>query len=207
MRKLEGMIRKNLDLEIPMKYPKRMPRIHVWKYCIPVVIVLILGIVVYPSNKFSVPNTLAVEDLVVINQVHLDGIMDRTDSTLKYMYEIEKLINLFDQIPFMSMILKHWTLEHYLNRYVLTYKKNNITLMITIAKMDANMVKYERNLQVSMIEEIPVTIINYDDYYQAHFEHKDYFYYIISHNIEESSFTQLLKQMIHYLKSNEGMEE
>lgn len=206
MRKLEGMIRKNLNLEISMKYKKRIRRVRIWKYCLPIVIVFILAMVLYQPNEISIPNTLAIEDSIVMNSIPLDYYMDRTVSTLKdskYMYEIEKLINLFDQIPFMSTIMKHWTLEHYLNQYVLTYKKNNITLMITIAKMDDHLILGEKDLQISMIEEIPVTIMHYDDYYQVYFDHQGYFYYIISHNIEESSFIQLLKQIIHYLQTNE----
>lgn len=198
MRKLENRIRKNLDLEIPMKYPNPVKQVHVWKHCIPFVIILILGFVLYRPNK-TIPNVPTLEDSIIINQVHFDSILDRTDFQLKdyfKMCEINEKKDLLTKIPLIHPWIKDWTLEYYFDQYRLTYHKNNITLSVTIAKVDENLVRYERDLQVSMIQEIPVTIIYYDDYYQASFTNQDYFYYVISYGIEESSFVQLLKQML-----------
>lgn len=181
-----------------MKYPNPVKQVHVWKHCIPFVIILILGFVLYRPNK-TIPNVPTLEDSIIINQVHFDSILDRTDFQLKdyfKMCEINEKKDLLTKIPLIHPWIKDWTLEYYFDQYRLTYHKNNITLSVTIAKVDENLVRYERDLQVSMIQEIPVTIIYYDDYYQASFTNQDYFYYVISYGIEESSFVQLLKQML-----------
>lgn len=184
-----------------MKYSNPVKQVHVWKHCIPLVIILILGFVLYRPNK-TISNVPTLEDSIIINPVHFDSTLDRIDSEIvdsKYMYEINESKDLFAKIPFIHPWIKNWTFEHYFNQYRLTYHKNNITLSITFGKGE-DLVRYEKGLQVSMIEEIPVTITYYDDYYQAYFTNQDYFYYVISYGIEKSSFVQLLKQMLGGIK-------
>lgn len=203
MKKLEKMIYKNLDLEIPMQYPKPRKQVHVWKYCLPLVMILLIGTMFYPPKKPSLPNVLVKEDSIIINHTYLDDTFDRTYLNLKdcfIMCEINKKKDLLTKIPLIHSWIKDWTLEYYFHRYRLTYHKNDITLSVTIAKAEEDLVRYEKNLQVSMIEEIPVTISYYGDSYQASFTNQDYFYYVIGYGIEESSFVQIVKQMIGGMK-------
>ncbi len=200
MKKLEKMIQKNLNLEIPMKYPNRIKQVHYWKYCISLMAFLLLGIAFDKTKESPIPNTLKLEDSIVINSLH-DSTMDKTDSILRYlttMNETEKQINLFDKIPLMSTFLKHWVLEYHSNQWNLTYHENTSILAITIIKENERIIKYE--LQKSMIKEVPVTIEGYEDYYRATFHDKDYFYHVIGYHMEESTFIELLRQMIGGIK-------
>ncbi len=184
-----------------MKYPNPVKRVHVWKHCIPLAIILILGFVLYRPNK-TIPNVPILEDSIIINQVHLDSTLDRTDSQLEdyfKMCEINKEKDLLSKIPLIHPWIKDWTFEHYFNQYRLTYHKNNIILRVTFGKGE-DLVRYEKDLQTSMIEEIPVTITHHDDYYQAYFTNQNYFYHVTSYGIEGSSFVQLLKQVLGGIK-------
>lgn len=203
MKKLEKVIRDNLNLEIPMKYPKPRKQVYVWKYCLPLVMILLLGTLFYQSKKPSISNVFTKEDSIIINQVHFNSSLNRIDCQLEdcfKMCEINKKKDLLTKIPLVRPWIKDWIFEYYFHQYKLTYHKNDITLNITIVKEDENLVRYEKDLQVSMIAEIPVTISYYDDYYQASFINQGYFYYVISNGIEESTFVQSLKQMIGEIK-------
>ncbi len=203
MKKLEKVIRDNLNLEIPMKYPKPRKQVYVWKYCLPLVMILLLGTLFYQPKKPSIPNVFTKEDSIIINHTYLDDTFDRTYLKLEdcfIMCEINKKKDLLTKIPLIHPWIKDWILEYYFHRYRLTYHKNDRTLSVTIAKVEEDLVRYEKSLQVSMIEEIPVTITYYGDSYQASFTDQDYSYYVIGYGIEESSFVKILKQMIGGIK-------
>ncbi len=212
MKKLEKMIQKNLNLEVPLKYPKihsKSVSIRYLKYCIPFMAILLFSIPYYKLNENTPLNTLATEDSITINTIYRDSTLDKAESSKDYirMCEINKTENLLDMIPFLSAVTPHWILNYKEKEFTLFYH-NHITLSISIGKEQSNWVieNFEK-IDTSTISEIPIVINHFSDYYQAYFSYQEKYYFLRSFDIDENKFISIVKQFLNELQKSKEMDK